>query len=117
MSKTARDTAKDLAALVEAGQAQIEALALIGGKTLPAAVVRSGINATTGIGAITGSGGSGGGIASPLTELSAATRTYHDSTILESTDGIFSFVVENLHTIDLFDGTGSPVQIIYDNPA
>lgn len=116
MSADAQDLARTLAALVAQGQAQLEALALVGGKTLPPAAARSPINSTTGIGAIRGNASGTAGIASPLTEPAAETRTYYGTSIVTSTDGIFTLVVQNLHTIDLLDGRGGPVQIIFDNP-
>lgn len=59
------------------------------------------------------SSGTGGGIASPLIEADAGTRTYWPSGWLSS-DGLF--VLPAIKTLDLTDANDAPVQIQLANP-
>lgn len=56
---------------------------------------------------------SGTGIASPITEADYTTRTWHDAREIYTTDGIFTFIIEDLKTVDMMDGNGAPVQFVY----
>jgi hypothetical protein len=57
------------------------------------------------------------GIASPLTEPDAATRTYHAARIVTTTDGVFTFEIEDLATIAMTDANGRDVALEFDAPA
>ena len=73
-------------------------------------------NSATGIGRPIGAQGTGGGTVGPFTEADATTRTYHTARVLSATDGVLSFEVEDLATIDLVDGLGVGFQMIFDAP-
>lgn len=60
-----------------------------------------------------GRGGNGGGIASPLTEASAAAREYWPDG-LRSSDGLF--ILPAIKTLNLTDADGAAVQITLANP-
>jgi hypothetical protein len=51
------------------------------------------------------------GIASPLVEQDYAERTWHAAYDLTTTDGVFTFAVEDLAAIQLADANGQPVVI------
>lgn len=62
-------------------------------------------------------GGSGGGIASPLTET-AVSRTYHATPqTIYSSDGVLAFRVRALQQVTLTDANGAEVIMIYQPPA
>lgn len=61
--------------------------------------------------------GSGGGIASPLTETSYAARTYHDDDIsLPSSDGLFTLVIKPVKSMKFKDADGAAVIINLAKP-
>jgi hypothetical protein len=70
----------------------------------------------TSTGAVRAAASTGGGIASPLTEPDAATRTWHSAITYNSTDGLWSFQMSHPHTIDFLDDNDQEVQFIYDAP-
>lgn len=51
------------------------------------------------------------GIASPLVEPDYAERVWHAAYDLTTTDGVFTFTVEDLAVIQLADANGQPVEI------
>jgi hypothetical protein len=55
----------------------------------------------------------GGCIASPLTEPDYTTRTWHDAREVTTTDGIFTFIVEDLASVDMLDANNAAVQLIF----
>lgn len=59
-------------------------------------------------------GGTGGGIASPLTETLAADRTWWGAG-WPSTDGVFEYPAER--RVSMTDANGAPVEFLYANPA
>lgn len=61
-------------------------------------------------------GGSGGGIASPLTEPDAAERTYHPEQALTSSDGVFTIMIEPLQRLVLQDANSAEVVVEYAIP-
>jgi len=61
-------------------------------------------------------GGTGGGIASPLTEPDAADRTYHPEQALTSSDGVFTLLIEPLHRLVLQDANSAEVVVEYAIP-
>ncbi|MGF6694751.1 hypothetical protein M2318_004840 [Metapseudomonas resinovorans] len=63
------------------------------------------------------SGGTGGGIASPLTETTYAARTFWPETILQSTDGLLSFKVKPIKEITQTDDNDLEVKQVFANPA
>lgn len=54
---------------------------------------------------------SGGGIASPLVELSYASRQYHSDKTLTSTDGMVTLVWSPLYQINLVDANNNAVVV------
>lgn len=66
--------------------------------------------------ALTLSGSSDGGIASPLTETAHADRTYHAQTILTTTDGFLSIVLRPINKVKFTDANGATVEMIYKAP-
>ena len=105
---------RDLKFLVDAGGSDLNSLSQNGGYPLPPPIARARIGPASGIGRITGGGSSQqatAGIASPLTEPDYTTRTWHTASAITTTDGIFTFVIEELASIDLTDANGAPVII------
>ena len=49
------------------------------------------------------------GIASPLTEPDYTTRTWHTAREVTTTDGIFTFVIEDIASLDMVDANGADV--------
>lgn len=65
----------------------------------------------------TGEGGGGAGITSPVTEPTAATRTFFPiPRTIVSTDGVFSIEIRDLKTIDMVDADGNEVQFVFAQP-
>lgn len=62
-------------------------------------------------------GGSGAGIASPLTEDSYAARTYYAESTIFSSDGIFSVKIRPVHQVSFTDDGGNPAVIAFADPA
>jgi len=73
-----------------------------------------------------GKGGTGSGLASPLTEGDTADpaspadpvlqRTYHDATQMVSSDGLFVWEIEPIKTIRLRDANGDPAEFRFADP-
>lgn len=62
-------------------------------------------------------GGTGGGIASPLTETLYSDRKYHDEDIsIPSSDGLFALVIKPLKSMKLKDASGAEVVINLAKP-
>lgn len=61
-------------------------------------------------------GGTGSGIASPLTEPDAAERTYHPEQALTSSDGVFTIMIEPLQRLVLQDANSAEVVVEYAIP-
>ena len=74
------------------------------------------IKSVSSIGSKVATQSTGGGIASPLTEPDATTRTYHTSRTITTTDGVFTFVLQDLATIDMTDANGAAVVMEFDAP-
>ena len=83
---------------------------------LPAAARPAPKAAATGIGRPIGAQGTGGGAVGPFTEQDATTRTYHTARVLTATDGVLSFEVQDLASMDLVDGLGVGFQMVFDAP-
>lgn len=64
----------------------------------------------------TTAGGTGSGIASPLTEPDAAERTYHPEQALTSSDGVFTIMIEPLQRLVLQDANSAEVVVEYAIP-
>lgn len=62
------------------------------------------------------SGSAGGGIASPLTELTYADRTFYASRVTETPDGLFSLSWSPLKTMRLYDANGAEVLFDFKDP-
>jgi len=60
--------------------------------------------------------GTGGSIASPLTEPDSSAREYHPAVNLSSTDGLFTIVVRPIKKVVMQDANTRPVTIEYDTP-
>lgn len=113
----AKTLARDLASLVSGGQSGISSLAANSGEPLAAPIARARINAATGIGVMKGAPSSGGGgVDFPLTEASYAARTWYDNREISTTDGIFTFIVADLHTVTLTDASGASGNIEFADP-
>ncbi len=63
-----------------------------------------------------GKPGSSGGIASPLTEVAYAARTWHNEKIILSTDGLFSLKIKPVKTIDFEDANAAAVRLEFKSP-
>lgn len=83
---------------------------------LPAAARPKPKTVAISIGRPAGTQGTGGGTVGPFTETDATTRTYHTARVLEATDGILTFEVEDLATMDFTDGLGTAFQMVCDAP-
>ena len=83
--------------------------------TLPAAKPVSAIPARTGT-ALPGSPSSSGGIASPLTEVNYAARTYWADVTITSTDGIFTMVFSPIKSIGFADPYDNALVMNYAEP-
>jgi|WetSurSiteA1Bulk_404760.scaffolds.fasta_scaffold21253_3 hypothetical protein len=71
---------------------------------------------TAGLGKSTGvsvAKATGGGISSPLTEQSLAARTYYSSTMLYSSDGLFSFYFTPIKSMKFIDADNRQVVFIF----
>lgn len=105
----AKTLARNLNALVEAGETNLETLAINGGTPLSAPVARARIGATVGIGRMTAAPRqSSNGIASPLTEIERT--TYPTS----STDGLFTMSLPS--SIKFLDADLREVVLILAQP-
>lgn len=69
-----------------------------------------------GKGLATPSGGVGGGITSPLEESDAGTRQYHPPGQITSSDGLFVLELEPIKQMEMRDGDGNDVTLIFDDP-
>jgi hypothetical protein len=87
---------------------------------LPAAANRPAIGDATGFAQpqpkVAASGSSGGGIASPLTEMDYAQREYHPDEIITTTDGIFSASIRRVKRIILTDANLRTVDVLLGKP-
>jgi hypothetical protein len=106
----AKDLTEALRRLTEQAQGQTSRV----DKTLPASPTATAIPPRAGTG---GPPRAKSGIASPLVETSYASRTWHDSVSVTSSDGIFVILVKPVKTIDFKDPLQSDVQIEFKAPA
>lgn len=82
---------------------------------LPSAPTKPAIGSSRGLTfAKKSAGGSGGGIASPLTEANASAREYYAGEYWQSTDGLILFAA--LSKIIFTDANGATVELRPDNP-
>lgn len=58
----------------------------------------------------------GAGIASPLTETTYASRTFHSSFVLSSPDGFLNLMIHPVDTINFTDANGESVAIKFKAP-
>lgn len=90
----------------------------IGGRSLsqlkPAAAVGS-VSKSVAVKPKDQTGGSGGGIASPLTEVVAG-RTYYTERFIPSSDGVFTLEVKALASVSFTDAESAGVVINYADP-
>lgn len=95
----------DLIKLVDAGR--------LPDKSLPPRSVAIAIPTTAGSARPRQPAGAGGtsGIASPLTEPDYTSRTWHTAREVTTTDGIFTFIVEDIDTVDMLDANGAEVAL------
>ena len=63
-----------------------------------------------------GSGTSGGGIASPLVENAYAERTFHGDKTILSTDGLYAIKIKPVKTVRFLDANGAAVVMEYKAP-
>ncbi|HSH29955.1 MAG TPA: hypothetical protein VK971_08635 [Thiohalobacter sp.] len=84
-------------------------------RVLPGIPPRDALPAGKGL-ATPGGGGAGGGITGPLEESDASTRQYHAPGAITSSDGLFVIELEPVSQIDMTDGEGNGVSLIFDNP-
>lgn len=100
---------QDINALVERPSAQ---------RTLPPVELVGGFESQRGYAAYQSSGGGGGtgGIASPLTETDASTRTYHTDSLILSGDMLFGMMLHPVASIFMKDANGSGVELRFDIP-
>lgn len=61
--------------------------------------------------------GTGGGIASPLTEEDASKRTYYDEALISSDYDLFAVRVRPIKSMDMVDANGSPVKLQFAEPS
>lgn len=61
-------------------------------------------------------GGAGSGITSPLEESDATTRQHHPAGAITSSDGLFVLELEPLKQMDMTDGDGNALSLIFDDP-
>lgn len=59
---------------------------------------------------------SGGGIASPLTETTYASRTYWANVTITSTDGFITLALAPIKRVNFTDANGNAVAIDYKSP-
>lgn len=60
--------------------------------------------------------GTGGGIASPLTEGSVDDREYYGLQLVTSADGLFVLPISPIKKLKLSDANGNPVEIVLAEP-
>lgn len=106
--------AKDLTAALHALTEEANGQTSRQEKKLPPAVPNSSIPERVGRSMNTGRGGSG--IASPLVELSYASRTFHTGTTLLSSDGLFGLLIQPVKTITFSDANTSEVVLEFKAP-
>ncbi len=99
---------RDLQALVGAGAAPA--------RKLPERPAATPVASRTGVAKPAAPAASGAGIASPLTEESFADREWHPEAIIASSDGIFTFSLYRLKSVQMTDANGLPVQLIFAAP-
>jgi hypothetical protein len=64
---------------------------------------------------LSGSAPSGsGGVSGPFIETDSATRTYHPTASLVTSDGLFTFIVRPVETFGMQDGTGRAFDFTLD---
>jgi hypothetical protein len=80
---------------------------------LPAAATPKPIRAKTGL-ERSGSGGTTGGISSPLTETAIADRTYHVDAFTATTDGLFAWPA--VKSVKMTDAAGREVLLQFASP-
>lgn len=83
-------------------------------KVLPGLAAAQPIGPTIGVGKPRAATKGTGGISSPLTEVSFASRQYYPAYVT-STDGMFSF--QALKSATFVDAAGAEVQLIFAQPA
>lgn len=105
---TSKDLTDALAALTEAASAS----------KLDPMPVRGAIPAAKSAAVLGGAApkSTGGGVASPLVEMSYAARQYHADKTLTSTDGMVTLVWSPLYQLSLTDANNNPVIIRLDMP-
>lgn len=59
---------------------------------------------------------SGGGVASPLTETSFASRVYWPTVTVQSTDGFITYQIQPIRKVFFTDASASPVELNYAQP-
>ena len=106
----AKDLTQALAAASEAAQTSREDKRLPESRELPPIPARSGTGSPLAT-------GSGGGIASPLTETAYSARLFHPEVTLISTDGFLSFKIKPVKEITFTDANAAVVKIIFKEPA
>lgn len=75
---------------------------------------RPAIPVVVGVGAV----GTGGGVASPLTEPDADDRTFHAiPRTVTSTDGVFTVELRDIQKVEMNDANGNLVEFIFDQPS
>lgn len=102
-----KDIANVVAGLAESGSKPKRGKGVID----PAVSAGNPIGQSKGTGYASQSSSTGGGVASPLVEVAYSGRTYHPESTITSTDGIFSFSVKRIKTIDFKDANNSNVQL------
>jgi len=108
----AKDLTAALAALSEgAGYTTRRDAVLSDPPALPAIPARTGSALPT-----SGISGAGGGIASPLTETAFTDRLFYTQTILTTTDGFMSLVIQPVQKMRFTDANSAVVEIIYQQP-
>lgn len=105
-----RDLADALRALTESGTPRK------GDVPTPRGAARRVVAAVPSPGATAGGGGTEA-IASPITEVSYASREYHSQTrVFTSPDGFASIVFRPLKSVSFLDANDNPVKMIYQAP-
>ncbi len=107
----AKDLTEALRQLTEAGAGQTSRV----DKTLPAAAAKPDIPARTGSSPPLARG-SGGSIASPLSEADYTARNYWAAQTITSTDGLLTWEVEPIKKIFFTDANSNLVEFDYAEP-
>lgn len=108
----AKDLTEALRQMTEGGLGQTSRV----DKVLPAASAAPVIPPRSGASGPKAGAGAGAAIASPLTEIAYANRTYHSPKTITSTDGLITWQVDPIKDVFFNDANNSPVQIIYKSP-